>query len=304
MRAIIGRSALALGSLAVLSGCVVVPAYYEPLPPAGSTLPATASGGSAAGIEDYLYSAPGSRLVRIDGKVQTIDYGSAIMADALVYDADYDEWVINVDGRNHYLAWNGAGGYDDRDICLDECAELSLYDNNPYASQYGTFGYVGYEAPGRTVEYFLHAGLKTPEGSMPIGGSANYYGEFNGVVNYTDAALAADWDYIAGPATVTANFAPTGGSIGFASDGTGTYAGSAYSLTGGGAISGNRYLGAVTGWYDDGAGGDLVLDAASSTLSGAFYGPAAEETAGVVYATSSPADPYWGEVAGGFWGAR
>ncbi|MDH5412113.1 MAG: transferrin-binding protein-like solute binding protein, partial [Alphaproteobacteria bacterium] len=114
-------------------------------------------------------------------------------------------------------------------------------------------------------------------------------------------ALDADWDYIGGDAAITANFTGTGGSIGFASDGVGTYAGSAYSLTGGGAISGNRYLGTVSGWYDDGAGGDLVLDAASSTLSGAFYGPNAEETAGVVYATSSYNDPYWGELAGGFW---
>lgn len=297
-----------LSAMLALSGCIDSGVYVgggEALPGADNVLPALAPAGGTAGIEDYLQPATGTWRVNLDGQVQAIDLGSAALANAMVYDTDFDEWIINVDNRNFVLTHDGAGGYDNLVTCTTECAEFLPFDNDPATSQYGTFGYVSYENSTKLVEYFVHMGLKTAPASMPVSGSATYAGVFNGLVNYTDGSAAA-YDYISGSADITANFSDVGGNIGFASTGVGGKAGSTYSLAGAAIISGNTYQGTVTGQYDDGVSTQkpsLVLDTtgAGSSLSGAFYGPNAEETAGVVYATSASGDPYWGEIAGGFW---
>lgn len=307
MRRIFVRSLGALGAMLALAGCGGV--IVEPLPVVYNVLPATAPAGSTAGIEDYLHPWSGVWIVGLDGQVQTIDYGTAILTDALVYDADFDEWIVNVDGRDLVLTDNGAGGYDNWAYCTAACAEFHAYDNNPYASQYGTFAYVSYEDASKFAEFYVHTGLKTAPAAMPTRGTATYAGVFDGVVNYTVAGAGADYDYISGGASIDAAFSPGGGTVTFSSAGTGDYAGSSYSLAGAGIISGNSYQGSVNGWYDDGSSANdpsLVLDAsgAGSSLSGAFYGPGAEETAGVVYGTSAAGDPYWGEIAGGFWASE
>ena len=300
-----------LTSMLALSGCMGSTGINgiggsESLPVANNALPTLAPAGGTAGIEDYLQPRTGTWRVNLDGQVQTIDLGSATLANAMVYDSDFDEWIINVDGRNLVLTWDGAAGYDNYPYCTTDCADLALFDNNSATSQYGTFGYVSYENSAKLVEYYIHAGLKTPSGNMPASGSATYTGVFDGLVNYTDGATPA-YDYISGGADLIADFTAVGGTVSFASTGAGGKAGSSYSLAGAALISGNSYQGTVTGQYDDGASlpndPSLLLDAtgAGSSLSGAFYGPNAEETAGVVYATSSYNDPYWGELAGGFW---
>ncbi len=294
------RSIAALTCALVLSGCLGGGGGGGAvLPAADNVLPAEAPDGSTDGIEDYLSPGSGTWRVNLDGVVQATTYGSAVLTEALVYDPDRDEWTLNVDGANFVLLNYGAGGYLPAGACAPpatSCAGFVYYDDDPSTSQYGTFGYIAYADTTRLVEYFVHAGLKTAPADMPATGTGTYAGTFAGLVNTT---FGIGYDYLDGNADVIASFAPGGGSIAFASTGIGTeVAGSSYGLSGTAVISGNTYAGTLSGSYTDGVG-TATFSASGSTLSGAFYGPGADETAGVVY-YSGPLS----ELAGGFWASQ
>lgn len=280
----------------------------ETLPGAANTLPSVLPPGSTAGIEDYLVAGTGSWQIGLEGSVQTAGYGGAVLATALVYDVDLDRWTVNLDGTNHALDANGIGGYETLS-CTTVCVGLRVYDNDPATSQYGTFGYGYYADQLKSTDFYTHFGLKTDPADMPGVGTARYAGVFAGSVNYTDANWGGMYDYLDGTANLTATFSTIGGTVAFLSAGSGSLPGSTYSLSGTATISGNAYAGTVTGRYDDNVSPNLPslqLDPspAAGTLSGAFYGPGPVETAGIVYATSAPGDPNWGEIAGGFWAGQ
>lgn len=282
--------ALALAGCSTGSGDVAV----QDLPPADNTLPGEVPTGTTDGIEDYLGSG-GTWRINLDGQVATTAFGTAVMADALVYDAGRDRWIINVSQTNLQLDNVGAGVYATPPGCDPKCAQMQIYDDDPTASQYGTFAYVLYFTPTTLVEYFTYYGLKTQVADMPAGGTGTYAGTFLGLVN-SDVGF----DYIEGSADVTANFGT--GLVTFDSVDTGLDPNYSYSLTGTAQITGNTYSGTVSGSYTTGLG-TATFDAAGSSLSGAFYGPSQTdltgETAGAVY-TSGPQ----GELAGGFWAGQ
>lgn len=273
----------------------------EALPTADNILPAEFSATGPATIDDH-FATGGTWRVNLDGQVETTVFGSANLVEAMIYNADTDQWTINVDGRN--LVLDGPGFYTSCAASSASCAILSLYDDSLLTSQYGTFGEITYLGAADDVEYFVHAGLKTPSADMPTGGAGTYTGTFKGWVNYTDPGTSiTTGTLIFGNADIDVTFTLGGGDVVFSSTDS-LY----YSLSGTATISGNTYAdtGTVTGSYDNGAGVTLNLaaDGAGSSLSGAFYGPAADETAGVVYATSASGDPVSGEIAGGFWAAQ
>lgn len=276
------------------------------LPTPDNVLSAEAQNGSTKGIEDYLVRGSGTWQVNLDGQVRTIGYGTATLADALIYDPDLDQWTINIDGADFVLPYDDFDqNYQTASCMIGDCTYFYPFDNDdndPGTSQYGMLGYVFHQDTEKLVDFFGHVGLKTAPANMP-GGTGVYAGQFHGLVNYSEDTVLGPFDYLDGSADITANF--TGGTIAFASSGTGLGSGT-YELTGDATISGNTYQGTVTGWYHDGVSISLQLDAdgAGSSLSGAFYGPDADETAGVVYATSATGDPNWGEFAGGFWAGQ
>lgn len=280
----------------------------EALPTTDNTLLSTVPTGSTARMEDYFIPGTGTWRVNLDGQAQTTMFGSAPLVDAMIYDADTDQWTINVAGRN--LVLDGPGFYTSASCFTPSgnCAIFTPYDDNPLTSQYGTFGEILYLGATDIVEYFVHAGLKTQSGDMPTGGTGTYAGTFKGSVNYTDPGSSATvGTLIFGDANIVAAFAPDGGNVAFSSTDNVDPALATYSLSGTAVISGNTYgNGTVTGSYDNGAGVVLTLapDGAGSSLSGAFYGPAADETAGVIYGTSASGAAVSGEVAGGFWAAQ
>lgn len=264
------------------------------LPTADNVLPAESPDAPTNGIEDYLTPGSGTWRVDLDGVVAATAFGSASLTAALVYDPDLDEWILNIDGAN-FVAENIGGGYLSSGCFTgNSCAIFAAFDNDPLSSQYGTFAYIGYATTTKLAEYFTHYGLKTQALNMPSSGTGTYAGEFAGLVN---TSFGIGYDYLEGSADFTANF--SAGSITFASTGIGTeVAGSSYSLNGTASISGNSYSGTVSGSYTDGVG-TATFSASGSTLSGAFYGPAADETAGVLYYSDSLS-----ELAGGYWSGQ
>jgi len=267
-----------------------------------SIMPADTNGG----IENYTIHG-GFWRVNLEGQEGTTGFGTVPLANTLIHDVEFDEWILNIDGADLILADDGTGHY--ISACITTCAEFDLYDNDPTASQYGMFGHVYYDDGVNFVDYYAHAGMKTDATVMPTGGTGTYTGVFAGTVIYTDADFpgALYFDDLSGTTNITASF--TGGALAFDSSGTGTVADSTYSLTGAAVITGNLYQGTITGSYDDFQtfnvpSLNLAANGAGSSLSGAFYGPdqtGGGETAGVVYATSAAGDANWGEIAGGFW---
>lgn len=306
--------AVVAGALA-LAGCGGGGGGGAALPTADNILPAeySATGPGLGGIQDH-FELGGTWRVNLDGQVQTTLGGTVALANALIYDTVNDEWAVNINGANFVLGFNAIDSVYESSGCItlvNNCVVFGASGGDPLVTEYGAFGAVGYVDATTLTFVVAHAGLKTPD--MPTIGTGTFAGTFEGVVIYTDTNPDPDIggmyiDALIGSADIFADFGA--GDLTFASSGVGEFPGSTYNLNGSATIAGNTYAdtGTVTGFYHDNDSlnnPSLQLDAtgAGSTLSGAFYGPAAVQTAGVVYATSAPGDPA-GEIAGGFWATQ
>lgn len=272
------------------------------LPAAEAVVPGDLAAGSTTGIEDYMTPDPVTGttwLVEMDGHAATTANGSAPMVEAFVYDSMTDQVTMHIGGANHTLDYDAFMG----DYWMNFGAirtEFQPYDD-PAVSQYGTFAYVYYEDDAGFVEYYSYYGLKTPSGEMPVEGTGTYAGVFDGVVNSDIPGIP--YDYVSGTVDLVASFASGGGSLTFDSSGSGI--GTTYILAGDATITGNTYLGTVSGSFSDGTN-TVYFSAANSSLAGAFYGPdqtsgTVGETAGAVQAASDAGGLRQGEIAGGFW---
>ena len=191
----------------------------------------------------------------VDGQENTLSLGAGDgLADAPV-----------PGGRvENYHKRSGSDGYYLRQF-ESEYSSVARWSRNRYdgsgsdaAWVFGTWGHV------------VH-GSRTPSASMPTTGSATYAG----------AAGAHEWE--PSPAHASSRFAPYHeGSLSLRADfAAGTIAGEIDNLLADRlAISNGRIQG-------NGLSGDLSGSGYSGTVRGAFYGPAAEEAAGVMEATDA-----------------
>ena len=255
-------------------------------------LPSENQTGLDQGIEDYLEH-DGHWTFRY-GSIDVLAAGPSL-ADFgdIIYDTRTDSWTVTVDGTDYTLS-NSAGTYRNT-ACggAGTCVELSVYDASLATSQYGTFGSIT-EDDGTSISVAqVYYGLKTPSADMPAG-SATFNGTFAGQVSLAAGGI---YDATSTTATIGANFDT--GVVTLASSGTvADGGGGTYTLSGIATISGNVYSGdAVTGTYTSGG---TILFSENGMLEGAFYGPAASETAGAVSTSSGAGDLLYG----GFWGAR
>ncbi|MDH5557045.1 MAG: transferrin-binding protein-like solute binding protein, partial [Alphaproteobacteria bacterium] len=234
---------------------------------------------------------------------------------SMAYDTVNDTWTVSVNGADHTLAADGSDPSTDyaTGTCGTElCIVLDLFDASEafdvgilggffLGGRYGSFGTVTTEDPTGDVDIaYFYTGLKTPAtgtDGMPTTGTAAYGMYFKGeatavggTMHQTVSAGGADGisvDFGTGDVTFS--------SSGDVLDGGGAVVAS-YTLNSTGTITGNRYDSTrATGSLSIGALADTSY---SGSMEGAFYGPAAVETAGVISVTNSTGD----RISGGFYG--
>jgi hypothetical protein len=260
-------------------------------------LPAENQPGVAQGIEDYLEE-PGSWQFPYDDLRLLVEGTTIASYGDIVYDTTSDEWTVKIGGVAYVLTLSGPGSEYASGACggVGTCVELSSFDENPMTSQYGTFGAIHVDDGTDISVAQIYYGLKTPVADMPAG-SATYNGNFEGEVVLSGGAT---YDAIS-TATITVDFDVSTVSLsttGDVTDSSSAMVGT-YLVNGTALISGNSYTGSAVGRYTPDIGSPIDFDT-GGMMEGAFYGPAADETAGAVKAESAGGDLLYG----GFWGAK
>jgi hypothetical protein len=261
-------------------------------------LPAENQPGLRQGIEDYL-DEDGSWKFPYDDIEVLVDGTTLPAFGDIVYDTQSDMWTVTIDGVQYVLSVAG-DVYASADCSggPGTCVELSSFDKNASTSQYGTFGAIHVDDGTDVSVAQIFYGLKTPVADMPTG-TATYNGNFQGQIVLLDGTT---YD-AASTATLNANFGAPSPSISLSSTGSVMNSSSVtvgqYSVSGVASISGNSYSGTATGTFTPTVGTAIDFDS-SGTMAGAFYGPAADETAGALTAESGGGDLLYG----GFWGTQ
>lgn len=260
-------------------------------------LPAENQSGVTQGIEDYLEQA-GSWKFPYDDLTFLVDGAVLPTHGDIVYDTLRDQWTVTV-GADTYLLSLAGDIYDSPDCGgAGTCVELSSYDDNSLTSQYGTFGAIHVDDETNVSVAQIYYGLKTPSADMPTG-SYTYNGAFAGEIVLNDgttygaastAAMSVNFNH---PTTIVLT------SSGDVTDDSSSIVGT-YGLNGTGVISGNSYSGNVATAVYSPTGDDSISFNSNGLIEGAFYGPAADETAGAITTESDGGDLLYG----GFWGER
>jgi hypothetical protein len=259
-------------------------------------LPAENQTGVTQGIEDYLEQ-EGHWKFPYDGMTLLVEGAVLPAYGDIVYDTRLNQWTVTVGGTTFLL--NLAGGPYQSPNCggVGTCVELTSYDNNSLTSQYGTFGAINTDDGTNVSVAQIYYGLKTPSADMPPG-SYTYNGDFAGEIVLVggttyNAASTATIDVDFGLSTLSLS------SAGNVTDNSSNVVGT-YLLNGTGLISGNVYSGNIaTAVYSPTVGSDISFNS-NGMIEGAFYGPAADETAGAFKTESAGGDLLYG----GFWGER
>ena len=251
----------------------------------------------------------GTWQIDIDDSVKLEFAGLVTVPTSLTYDSDENQWLINLDGTNFVLdellstAIFGDLGEGDCTDGVPECIELTV-DALKYAILWtGSYN----DADLEVADFFFTSGLATPAAGVPTTGTA-VYGTAVTAAYSVELDGADAGDFSATTADLTVNFGT--GAVTFTQP-TITVGTAELTLAGTATVTGNSYTGSASGTFDpDNAGltppaGDgIIFD--TGTLSGTFYGPSADETAGVLFAedTLIAADGdgsiLTGSVAGGF----
>lgn len=259
-------------------------------------LPAENQPGVTQGIENYLDQG-GSWKFPYDSLTLLVEGAVLPAYGDIVYDTLQDQWTVTVGGTTYLLSLAG-GAYESLDCGgVGTCVELSSFDNDPLTSQYGTFGAIHVDDGANVSVAQLYYGLKTPSADLPTG-SYTYNGEFAGEIVLVggttyDAASTAMIDVNFGHSTISLY------STGDVTDDSSSVIG-AYVLSATGLILGNNYSGNVATAVYAPTVGSVINFNSNGMIEGAFYGPAADETAGAVKTESAGGDLLYG----GFWGER
>jgi hypothetical protein len=258
-------------------------------------LPEENQPGVDQGIEDYLRQR-GHWKFPYDALTLLVEGGALPAYGDIVYDTVLDRWTVTV-GASTYVLSPAGGTYENLACGVDTCVELSSYDNDSLTSQYGTFGAIHVDDGTNVSVAQIYYGLKTPSADMPTG-SYTYNGDFAGEIVLDDGTT-----YDAeSTATMNVNFGLS--TIGLSSTGDVTDDSSSvvgeYELSGTAVISGNSYSGNVATAIYTPTGDDSISFNSNGMIEGAFYGPAADETAGAIATESGGGDLLYG----GFWGER
>ncbi|MDH5557510.1 MAG: transferrin-binding protein-like solute binding protein [Alphaproteobacteria bacterium] len=252
------------------------------------TMPTENETGLTKTLKDYLADGGYWQFI-FDGATVTASGTAATFGTTAVYDTVNDTWTITVDGVDQILT--GPMVYGNYGSCGPApCMEMHIFDAGSTVAQYGTFGNVSASTTSGTNQLFFHTGLNTPVANLP--GSATYTGYFEGT---STAALGYTVD---NSVSMTADFGAgifTFSSAGTVIDYTGTLANYTLDSTSV-TISGNSYNGAMTGSLT--LVGGTTDSTYTGSIEGAFYGPAAEQTAGAVVVENGTGE----RIQGGFWG--
>ena len=275
-----------------------------------NVMPAVAPAGSTAGFDDVIASAPGKWQIQlasrnIESSGNTITPPS--ISSTLIYDNVDDTWTVNIGGENHVLTWNPVDNNYFCDVAGGTCTlpadtNFGFGISDASMTKYGRFAVIWYEMDSVTDSsdsvLLGHTGLRTAADVMPKTGSATYAGT---AFAFLDRGAKKQTVQAWGTTTITANFGATTSNMtltgslaldatGVAENGEAIYSGGTASMSGGGTITGNEFVGSVvTGLTGMAGAADVVI---GGSMAGAFYGPAADEvvgyfdTAGTVTTTS------------------
>ncbi len=266
-------------------------------------VPAENQPGRTQPLEHYL-SQPGYWRIEFDG-IQ-VDLGTTqVTFENLIYDSVRNEWSVDIDGTVYQLQFNRAEEtYEAAPGCNDVSCTGFFWSDVPGLGQYGMLAVLGQEN-GADIESiaWMYGGLKTPPDSLPKG-AAYYHGAFVGgiVVGDVDYLIATDRFVVnaffhtghinvqAADNLLDSDGNPTGQSFSFDADGT--LSGSMFVSSSAEAI---RYDGLMHQQR-------VIAETYVGVLEGAFFGPAADEVAGVTQADSTTVGG--NQFFGGFWGLK
>ena len=251
----------------------------------------------AAGIDRDLQASQ-SELLDDDGMARverTASGWSVTVGDEMVAFSDTDYGASAVFSRIYWRdlgndrsasLWTETGGFGSLEFDHFDVKGWSYITWNPGADP-ATADFET-EATGATLAYVLH-GNRTPAGTVPTTGSAEYTGRMAARDYPTDDAVSSrgpEATFYRGDATLTADFASSSvvGSLSNLQSRPGddsTYSDVRGDLTFNAAINGNGFTAtSVTGTGD-------IAGYGSGSVRGAFFGPAAAEAGGVFDASDS-----------------
>lgn len=301
---------------------------YVPMPTPDQALGEYAPLGDPADqtVDAKLGSRSGVWEIPLDGQVQ-IDFGNGtppVVADTVVYDANFDELWLVVDGTEipltqgegyESLACNSAG-------VPQPCVYYWVQIGGDYAELAGVWIEHG---PAVGTQGYAHYGVKTAAADMPAVGTASYAGlsRLYAELVRPDGTIWHTWQ--TGDVTIEVDFGATVDQVAFSSTRGDLSLQYEHELSGLATIDGNSYSGTLSGTIIGVAVDDANTLVVDGTYSGTFYGPAADtydpealepligETAGIFEASDTEPDlagdplvatSAVGEVIGGFVAAQ
>ena len=254
----------------------------------------TTTGAPNAGLTDYLSADSNAHYWQLQYRSKQLHMaGTVNILGAMVYDASSDSWIVESAllgsaAVARTFSSDGAGGYS----CTGCDMSLTFFDAataSTTGDDYGTFALAAYGDGSNATYTALHSGLATVADNKPTG-TATYSGVFEGYVVSLRRGDAS------GTATMSVNF--DNNTLDFSSTGIVAAAGGdmEYTISGTATISGSNFEGtSMTGIISDPS--STYAWGVGGSINGSFYGPAAEQAVGTLYAQSGGSDA----IIGGFW---
>lgn len=242
-----------------------------------------------------LGSESGVWEIPLDGQVQ-IDFGNGtppVVADTVIYDANFDELWLVVDGVETPLTLTEP--YESHG-CNPGVPEPCVYTWVAIGGDYAELVETEINhGPAVDAEGFAHYGVKTAAADMPHDGTATYVGSSRLIAGYTRPDGTSGYTSQTGAVTISVDFGAVSDQVDFSSTNGDLLTADDHDLSGLATIDGNSYTGTLSGTITGTTATDADTLDVTGTYSGTFYGPAvndslASETAGVFAASDTEPD--------------